>query len=298
MTSFATKLDLILKALSITRGRAAAEIGVDKPLVGRWVSGAVHPSARNLERLTVWIAGYHAGFSLLDWDVDIAELANRFGVTAPRAVRLRPNVVLEPLLAAPLIEETRDNVARRGWAYEGFWRSTRPSALFPGKFMREHLMISCNGGGAMLMSLGAVKIRLDGYAVLFDNQMFAFVADSENTNLVFAILNLVARLKAEVLDGLTLTRLADSSGSPVAEPVLLERVGDLSGNEDADRATFEALCAQSTVIAGEAVPDDVRRHLCRDFGPTAFANGGEMLLIMRAAESMARGPLFEAPSGA
>ena len=32
------KLELILKALSISRGRAAAEIGVDKPLVGRWVS--------------------------------------------------------------------------------------------------------------------------------------------------------------------------------------------------------------------------------------------------------------------
>ncbi|TFU03309.1 hypothetical protein EUV02_08985 [Polymorphobacter arshaanensis] len=298
MASFATKLELILKALSISRGRAAAEMGVDKPLVGRWVSGAVHPSARSLERLTVWIAGYQAGFSLLDWDVDIAELAKRFGVTTPPTLRLRPDDVLEPLLAAPLIEEARDNVARRGWAYEGFWRSTRPSALAPGKFIREHLMISCNGGGAMVIALGAVKMRLDGYAVLFDNQMLAFVADSENTNLVFAILNLVARLKAEVLDGLTLTRLADSSGSPVAEPVLLERVGDLSGNDDADKATFEALCAQSTVIPGESVPDDVRRHLCRDFGPTAFANGGELLLVMRASQSMARGPLFEPPSGA
>lgn len=295
MTSFATKLGMILKALSITRGRAAAEIGVDKPLVGRWVSGAVHPSSRNLERLTTWIAGYHDGFSLLDWDLDIAELAKRFGIAAPIATRLRPSDVLEPLLAPPLIEETNDNLARRGWAYEGFWRSTRPSALAPGKYIREHVMISCNGGGAMMISLGAFLMRLDGYAVLFDNQMFVFVADSETSNLVFAILNLVARLKAEVLDGLILTRLADSSGSPMASPVLLERVGDLSGNEDADRAKFEALCAQSALIPTESVPDDVRRHLCRDFGPTAFANGGEMMLVMRAAQSLARGPLFDPP---
>jgi transcriptional regulator with XRE-family HTH domain len=295
MASFATKLEMILKALSITRGRAAAEMGVDKPLVGRWVSGAVHPSARNLERLTIWIAGYHPGFTLLDWDLDIADLAKRFGVAAPPAARLRPGDVLEPLLAPALIAETSDNLARRGWAYEGFWRATRPSALAPGKFLREHLMISCNGGGAMMISLGAFAMRLDGYAVLFDNQMFVFAADSEDSNLVFAILNLVARLKADVLDGLILTRLADTSGSPVAMPVLLERVGDLSGNDEADRATFETLCAQSALVPSESVPDDVRQHLCRDFGPAAAANGGGLLLVMRAAESMARGPEFEVP---
>ena len=100
-------------------------------------------------------------------------------------------------------------------------------------------MMRCNGGGALMLSLGTTRLRLDGYGLLFDNQMFLFVADSESSNLVFAILNLVVRLRADVLDGLTLTRLADSSGSPVAAPVLLERVGELSGNDDADRATFE-----------------------------------------------------------
>jgi hypothetical protein len=295
MTSFSAKLELILKALSITRGRAAAEMGVDKPLVGRWVSGAVHPSARNLERLTVWIAGYHSGFSLLDWDADITDLAQRFGVPAPAAKPSRPDDVLEPLLAATLIEETRENLARRGWAYEGFWRLTRPSALFPGKFAHEHMMISCNGGGAMMISLCAMGVHLNGYAVLFDNQMFVFVADSESSNLAFGILNLVVRLKADVLDGITLTRLADSTGSPVAAPILLERVGDLSGKDDADQATFESLCAQNALIAPESIPDEVRLHLCRDFGPTPFANGGEMLLVLRAAQSMARGPLPEVP---
>ncbi len=295
MPSFATKLELILKALSITRGRAASEIGVDKPLMGRWVSGAVHPSARNLERLTVWIASYHEGFSLLDWDVDVGELAKRFGVPAPATRRLGGSEALAPFLAKTLIEETSGNLARRGWAYEGFWRITRPSALFPGKFAHEHMMISCNGGGAMLVSLCAVGVRLDGYALLFDNQMLMFVADSESSNLVFAILNLVVRLRADVLDGLTLTRLADSSGSPVAAPVLLERVGELSGNDDADRATFESLCGQNVLVPAESVPDDVRRHLCRDVGPTPFANGGDMLLVMHAAQSMARGPLPDVP---
>ena len=293
MAGFAAKLELILKALSITRGRAAGEIGVDKPLVGRWVSGAVHPSPRNLERLTVWIAGYSAGFSLLDWDRDIGDLAKRFGVPAAVAKRMRPDEILEPLLAPALIDDARDNLVRRGWAYEGFWRTTRPSGLFPGKFVREHMMLSCNGSSAMVVAMGSTGVRLDGYAVLFENQMFVFVADSKSSNLSFGVLNLVTRLKAEVLDGLSLTRLADSSGSPVAAPILLERVGDLSGDEAADRVTFEKLCTQSALVGPEAVPDDVRHHLCRDIGPTAFANGGEMLLVMRAADSMSRGPQFE-----
>ena len=54
---FHEKLDLILKALSMSRGRLAAELGVDKSLVGRWVSGVVHPSALNLENLTRLISG-------------------------------------------------------------------------------------------------------------------------------------------------------------------------------------------------------------------------------------------------
>ena len=63
---FTARLELILKALSLTRGRLAAELGVDKSLVGRWVSGAVKPSALNLERLTAFVARRQPGFTLLD----------------------------------------------------------------------------------------------------------------------------------------------------------------------------------------------------------------------------------------
>ena len=44
--AFSSKLQLVLKALSVSRGRLAAEIGVDKSLAGRWCSGAVRPGSR------------------------------------------------------------------------------------------------------------------------------------------------------------------------------------------------------------------------------------------------------------
>lgn len=65
-TPFSRKLDLVLKALSLSRGRLAAQLGVDKSLAGRWASGAVTPSAHNLENLTRLVASHRPGFSLLD----------------------------------------------------------------------------------------------------------------------------------------------------------------------------------------------------------------------------------------
>eukprot|EP01035_Chromulina_nebulosa_P002274 gene2273-biopygen1935 len=48
---FAERLRLVLKALSISGGRLAADACVDKSLVSRWCSGAVTPSEHNLARL-------------------------------------------------------------------------------------------------------------------------------------------------------------------------------------------------------------------------------------------------------
>ena len=65
-TPFSTKLDLVLKALSMSRGRLAADLGVDKSLVGRWASGAVTPSAHNLENLTRLVASRRSASLVLD----------------------------------------------------------------------------------------------------------------------------------------------------------------------------------------------------------------------------------------
>ena len=37
--AFPARLELVLQALAVTRARVAAELGVDKSLVGRWASG-------------------------------------------------------------------------------------------------------------------------------------------------------------------------------------------------------------------------------------------------------------------
>lgn len=74
-SSFAERLDLVLKALSIGRGRLAAEVGVDKSLVTRWLNATHLPSPYNLERITRTIIVHCPGFTMLDWEADLGALA-------------------------------------------------------------------------------------------------------------------------------------------------------------------------------------------------------------------------------
>ena len=124
-TPFSEKLDLVLKALSMSRGRLAAELGVDKSLVGRWASGAVTPSAHNLENLTRLVAQRRDGFTMLDWDRDLQSLAEVFGVEASiaHAPAPKPNGAAVGGLPLPGMDLVRMMTERRAATYEGFWLS-------------------------------------------------------------------------------------------------------------------------------------------------------------------------------
>src|SRR5436190_23400144 len=77
--AFSRKLDLVLKALSLSRVELAAELGVDKSAAGRWLTGAAEPTGYNLARLTAAIARRAPGFNALDWEREPDALAQRLG---------------------------------------------------------------------------------------------------------------------------------------------------------------------------------------------------------------------------
>lgn len=81
-----------MKTLSISRGRLAADLGVDKSVVSRWLAGTHLPTDHNLSRLTTLIAVRRPDFSMLDWQADLELLA----------ARLRPPDGLDHALPAGL----------------------------------------------------------------------------------------------------------------------------------------------------------------------------------------------------
>lgn len=284
---FAAKLVLTLKILSMSRGRCAAELGVSKSLVSRWASGAVTPSPHNLERLTHLVAARHASFTMMDWDRTPTELARVFGADP---------VIAAPAVSAPvprfgpapqIIEASRAAIAARGASYEGFWRLTRPAVVAPGRFCRDHGILRRGEGGLLDFDLGNPDLRFAGSAMAIDGQLFAIANDTIGHLPSFLIFNAVSMPKNMLLDGIILTAL-NALRKPAAYPILLERIGDLSGDRQADDEHASALMrAQPQFVDDEDVPEAVRAHLLRNVGPEAARNGlGELLLAATTSESL------------
>jgi transcriptional regulator with XRE-family HTH domain len=289
VVQFAQKLELVLKALSLSRGRLAAQLGVDKSLVGRWVSGAVSPSDHNLSSLTRLVAQSQPGFSMLDWDRDLAGLARVFGVeVAPvpgtEAARGSPNAFGLPL---PMLETALSTTERRGGAYEGFWRSTRPSVMMAGRFFNDHGMIRIGADGLLNLKMGGAGLLFEGWLLPAEGQLFAILSDAVGLTPMFLVLNGTPMPKASTIDGIVMFAALNPTRTPSAHPILFERIGDLSGNAERDHAECEALIARDPLAAEGATPDYIRDYLVRDIGPEAAKTGGDLFLL--AAQNRSRG---------
>lgn len=288
--SFSAKFALALKALSISRGRLASDLEVDKSVVGRWATGAVKPSDHNLSRLTTLIAERVPGFTALDWDRNAADFAAALGANASFVAGLAATAA--PALPFPLLDQIRSATDLRGAAYEGFYRSTRPYVLSPGHFVHDHSMVRLDEHGLLTLRMGTAGTVVEGWILPLHNQLFVVAADVTSGALLFGILHGVASARAQVLDGLTLAPSLDPGRTPTAYAIMFERIGDLSGDLQADEARFAELAAKDPLAPEGSISDELRAHLLRDVGPAARALGGDLLLSMPLSRSMTRGPAY------
>jgi hypothetical protein len=286
---FGARLALALKALSISRVRLAADLGVDKSVIGRWLNGTHAPTGHNLSNLTALVAARCDGFTMLDWDDDLRGLAAKLGIVNGVAAPAAPMASLGDWPPASLLREAAAATEARGAAYEGFWRSTRLSNDAPGRFVHDRILMRRAPGGLLEVRTGVIEMRFEGVSFLNQTQLFGINVDAESGIFVFAIFNAVLRHRADVLDGLTLTCTRNAGGTPVAGAVLMERTGDLSGDREVDDARYEASIEMNPLAPEGSIPEAVRAHLHRDVGPTAFAAGGEAMLTMAFAGSWSGG---------
>ncbi|HEX5377907.1 MAG TPA: hypothetical protein VFW47_05005 [Phenylobacterium sp.] len=290
---FCKKLELVLKVLSMSRGRLAADLGVDKSIVGRWVTGVVQPSAHNLSLLTGLVAEHVPGFTALDWDRSLAGLAQFLG--ADPALVNGGAEPAAPSLPLPLLDQVLAATALRGDAYEGFFRSTRPYVLAPGRFVHDHGMIRRDSNGLLRLSMGTGGTVVDGWMLPLGNQLFVIAVDVTSGAMLFGIFNGVGTARADVVDGLCLAPALDAGRTPTAHAMIFERIGDLTGDREADDRRFRDLAASDPLAPEGSISDDLRQHLTGDFGPAQAALGGPMLLSMPLARSLARGPAYRDP---
>jgi transcriptional regulator with XRE-family HTH domain len=288
---FAARLRLVLKALSMSGGRLAADVGVDKSLVSRWCSGAVTPSAHNLARVTQTIAARHPGFTMLDWELELPALAARFGVSvapAPSAAGTGIPSTFANWLSLPKLQDAAGAGAELRSALAGIWRTTRPSPEFRGRFAHDHAILEPTPDGTLRFRTGVFSARLVGWSVAVGDQLFGCATDPGTGASIFSIFNFVRRPRIDLMDGITLSCMTDAGGSPVANACMLERVADLSGDAETDDARYEELLTQHPIAPEGSIPEAIRNRLFFDCGPTAMAAGGHSVMLMRAMDSLAR----------
>jgi transcriptional regulator with XRE-family HTH domain len=286
---FSARFRLALKALGLSRGRAAARLGVDKSLVGRWASGAVKPSEHNCARITEMVAAHVPGFTMADWDREFEGFAAIVGIDARLAASMELPTVAAEGLPADFLDGARLETARRGASYEGFWRSTRPSVIMEGSLFHDHGMIRVSPGGLLQVRMGSAGLSFDGWALPAQGNLFAILYDALGMTPLFLIFRGVPLPKAQSLDGLALLAALDAARTPAAIPIILERIGDLTGDADADDAAYSELISRQAIADEGSVPEAVQRHLMRDLGPAAAAAGGDMFLVAAAAARLSRG---------
>ncbi|WP_158298963.1 helix-turn-helix domain-containing protein [Sphingomonas psychrotolerans] len=283
--NFGERLTLALKALTMSRARLAAELGVDKSLVGRWASGAVRPSAHNLERLTRLLAGKLPELTLLDWEREPTEFAALLGINPPGPQSGQPSGLDVP---AETLDAALASIRVRGAAYEGFWRATHPAIIAPGRFFHQHGMVRRDESGLLRAELGGPDVRYVGSMLPIDGQVFVAATDSVRHLPCYMIFNIVTMPKIVLMDGLLLTA-GNAMRNPSAYPITMERIGDLSGDRDADDAHAAELMRLPQFVQDEAlISQAMRDHLIRDFGPEAAKSGGDLLLTVSGSPDLAQ----------
>jgi hypothetical protein len=285
--AFPEKLGLAMRALSLSRVALAHELAVDKSLVGRWLSGAVYPTEHNLARLTALVGSRLADFSLADWFAELAQFAARFGLPTPPAAPAEPDSAIAFL--GPFLALSREETARRGAAYEGFWRSSRPSLLMTEQIFHDYAMIRRAANGLLEVRIHGAGLNFAGWGLPGEGNLFAFLQDPVGMTPMSLVFRGVTLPRAMVLDGLLLLAALDATRTPGAMPILLERVGDLSGDVAAD----DLRCDQMEEAAPEPLDPlapEVRRQ-------RVFGAQGSRSLSVEAHDSLSRGTTSGGLSG-
>jgi len=283
---FPVKLGMMLKSLSMSRVAVAQRLGVDKSLVGRWLSGAVHPTEHNLSRISQMLADSLPQFSMADWSEGAAVLARRYGFDLPHAPASHPG---EGEALGEFLESASGELTQRGSAYEGFWRTSRPSLLMPGELFHDYGIIRRRSDGMIEVLMGGSGLDFTGYLFPVAGNMVVFLYDRIGRSPVSVMCKGVALTRAMVLDGILLLAALDSARTPAAFPLLVERVGDLTGDVEQDNDTYLRIIEERPGPLEDLGDDAIKARIFREIGPAAAHKGGEAILSVQPGTALSRG---------
>ena len=282
----AAKLDMLLKACSLSRVALAQQVGVDKSLVGRWVKGTIHPGEHNLTRLTAVFQTYFPDLTLADWYEEPAVLAKRSGIAYRAGLIPGPDLKADGPFAK-IMAASEPEIEFRAKAYEGFWRTTRPSLLMQDTLFHEYGIFRRSDDGMIEIVMEGQGLTFTGWMFPMLGNLYVFLFDPVGRTPLIVLMKGVTLPRAMSMEGLLLLSALDPARTPAVFPILLERVGDLSGDREVDDARMREII-ESPPEPMEPVSDAEREAMIyREIGPEAVKAGGN--LFMTVAGTLSRG---------
>lgn len=136
--------------------------------------------------------------------------------------------------------------------------------------------------------MGVRETVYRGWLFPVRGQLFCIATDAANGALVFAIFSSVPSGRPHRLDGIILGSSSGSLPGVAAAPIILDRVGELCGDQEADDRQSLDMLTNDPLAAEGSVPAEIVAHLSRDFCPTHLATGGDWLLQIPLHHSLGR----------
>jgi transcriptional regulator with XRE-family HTH domain len=286
MTTFSVRLEFVLKALSISRGRLGADLAVDKSVVSRWLSGSRAPTSHNMAAITALIGTRVKGFTMLDWELSLDDLAARLGIVEARE-EASP-IMADEAISFRLVKRSTAETAALGERFIGLWRCTRPAFARTDVFIREHMHIF-PVGHRLAVNYFCAHFDWPGWLLMTNQRLDILV---EDTDLVHLLLAPPQTPFVYSMDGVVLTSAADDFRTPSASRIFIERVSPWEADDDTmDTLMAEARAAQVT-WAWDEIDPDLRSHLNPEIGPTAMRGGGDHILRLPQNVTMGRGGYY------
>jgi len=222
---FAAKLALLSKRLNWSRAKLAQQVGVDKSLVARWLSGS-RPTGNSLMQLTTAVAHLVDGFTGADWDLPPDEFGQRIGLRPGPGVVAPPGESPSRLVLSGLRDPPAPEL---GAAFLGLWAGFYQSATNRSIARLCYGEFSLDAHGTRLTISDGYFVA-DGQALATASQLHCIVEIRELANYL-ALVSFNVRRDTEgaaIIDGIWSGFGAD--GVPMASPVILFRIdqGDVA----------------------------------------------------------------------
>lgn len=229
---FAAKLSLVCKRLNWSNAKLAQQVGIDKSLAGRWISGSSRPTGNSLMRLNAALGKALPEFTAATWDLPSSDLAASLGLAAgPRsatASRTVPTTTANIFGDIGVVGRFAEEIDHLAPIYCGIYRIWYANPGNDGAILQRWGRIRRDGDGLRFDNTGATAIY-SGVCLVVERRLYIVIYSPIFPGLAFVTLDGLRGPRIRRLSGIiTLPASTQLAGGVSSTPCVFEFVEPLS----------------------------------------------------------------------